>query len=74
MKKKMTITLGGLHCANCAKTIEKAMKNVDGAESAIVNLGAKKATVTYDDSKSSPKKIVESIERAGYEAKLEEER
>ena len=56
----------GMTCANCALSIEKALKKVDGVEQATVNLAMERATVRYDPKKAGPKELVKAIEKAGY--------
>ena len=48
MMKKITLTISGMHCASCALNIEKALKKLDGVESAVVNFANEEATAEYD--------------------------
>jgi len=66
-KEKTVIRIGGMHCAACAQTIERALKKEPGIIDAYVNFAAKKATVEYDSSKVSLDRIAEVIKEAGYE-------
>ena len=56
----------GMTCANCALSIERALKKVDGVEQAVVNLSLESATVKFDSDKADPKDLVKAIEKAGY--------
>ena len=40
--KFMELTIEGMHCAGCVSTVEKALQNVEGVKSAIVNLALEK--------------------------------
>jgi len=66
-KERAVIRIGGMHCAACAQTIEKALKKEQGILDAYVNFAAEKATVEYDSSKISLDRIAEVIKEAGYE-------
>ena len=57
----------GMTCANCATTIERNAKKVDGVGDAVVNYGNEKVTITYDAAITSPQAIIERIRRAGYD-------
>ena len=72
-EKKETISVGGMHCATCALTIEKAIKNAPGVVSSNVNFATEKATITYDAEKTSIGEIKKAIKNAGYEVEEEEE-
>jgi Cu+-exporting ATPase len=62
-----TITVGGMHCAACSARVEKALRKLDGIESASVNLVTEKAAVVYDPHTLRFSAIKEAIINAGYE-------
>ncbi len=64
---QVTIRIGGMTCAICVQTIEKALNNLDGVTSATVNLALERAYVTYIPSQVSLKKMQEVIVSAGYQ-------
>jgi Cu+-exporting ATPase len=64
MKKKIKIT--GMRCASCVKAIEAALKDLEGVEDISVNLATETAHITYEPSKISIEKIIETIESIGY--------
>ncbi|MDR1319314.1 MAG: heavy metal translocating P-type ATPase, partial [Treponema sp.] len=64
----VTIPIGGMTCAACAQRIEKAIKKLEGIETATVNLATEKATVVYNPIKVRTSAIKEAIEKAGYTA------
>lgn len=39
---KETFVIKGMHCASCANIIEKALQQVQGVSSAVVNFAAEK--------------------------------
>lgn len=61
-----TLFITGMTCASCVGRVEKALKKVEGVESAQVNLATEKAVV----SSSEPLDLMvltKAVERAGYE-------
>jgi Cu+-exporting ATPase len=64
---KETITVGGMHCAACSARVEKALRKLEGVQSAVVNLATEKATVVYDSKTLRISAIKEAIVNAGYE-------
>lgn len=62
------ISLPTIQCGMCVRTIEKALNKVDGIINIGVNVENKKATVTYDDTKTDLSKIETAISKAGYDA------
>lgn len=64
--RKETLKISGMHCATCAVTLEKALKNVEGVKSASVNLGAEQAAVEYDPARVSAASLQQAVTGAGY--------
>lgn len=62
-----TITVKGMTCDGCVKSVTKALKNVDGVQEALVDLSGQSATVTFDDGKTSVSALKEAVEDAGYD-------
>ena len=65
-EKKEIVQLAGLHCANCALTLEKALKKVSGVKDASVNYASAKARIEFDDSKAGMKDFAKAVEDVGY--------
>ncbi len=57
----------GMTCANCALTIERALKRLDGVVEANVNLAGERASVEYLPGVVSLAAIQQAIRDAGYE-------
>ncbi|MBR5460487.1 MAG: cadmium-translocating P-type ATPase [Clostridia bacterium] len=70
MKEKFNVT--GMSCAACVSRVEKAVKVLDGIKSVSVNLLSNSMLVEYDDSQSSPEKIISAVKSAGYGASLKD--
>lgn len=65
--KKIKIKISGMTCAVCAKTIEKALNNMDGVKGAAVNLVDQSADVDYDPEIVSIEEIGRKIEKLGFD-------
>jgi Cu+-exporting ATPase len=65
-KKEAIIGIGGMTCATCVVTVEKALKNLDGVYEATVNLASEKAKVVYDPSLLSTENLKYAIVGVGY--------
>ncbi len=64
-------SISGMHCASCASTIETALKALPGVEAAGVNFTTREASVVLKEaSELRPEKIIQSIEKLGYQAQL----
>jgi Cu+-exporting ATPase len=55
-------------CAACSARVERAIRKLQGIESAVVNLATEKATVVYDPALIRVPAIKEAVEKAGYKA------
>ncbi|MBZ0204009.1 MAG: cation transporter [Ignavibacteria bacterium] len=66
--KTEVISLPTVQCGMCKKNIEKAVKKIDGVTKIIVDISDKKASVTFDDTKTSLTAIENAISNAGYQA------
>ncbi len=64
--KKTDVRVTGMHCAMCVTTIEKTLNNLDGMDSATVDLNSESAHIVYDERKIDMSSIVKAIEGAGY--------
>lgn len=60
-------SIGGMSCAGCVASVEKALKSVDGVESSSVNFAEHTAEVEGD---FSPEVLIQAVVDAGYEAAL----
>jgi len=65
---EVTPGLIGMTCVNCAQTIEKALRDVDGVISASVNFAAEKAIVRYNPEVVTLAALKKAVSDAGYQA------
>lgn len=63
---KVSITIGGMTCAACAKRIEKAVSKLQGVVSASVNFATEKLSVEYDAAIVNLNEIKDIIQKTGY--------
>lgn len=64
-----TIDIGGMHCENCVKSIEKGINGVEGIAEAIVSLNDSNAAVKFDATKTDLVSIEKAIEKRGFSIK-----
>jgi Cu+-exporting ATPase len=64
---RVTIRIGGMHCAMCVKTIERALQSLDGVYEAVANLATEKAYIVYDERKVGIKEMKKAVEGSGYQ-------
>jgi Cu+-exporting ATPase len=65
--QRVSLAIGGMHCASCAQTIEKALARVTGVKEARVNFATEKATVLYDPGITAMNNLREAVEKSGYQ-------
>ena len=64
--KEVTIPVGGMSCAACAKAIERAVGKVSGVSTVSVNFATEKAAIKYDPAATRLSEIKQAIVKAGY--------
>jgi P-type Cu+ transporter len=65
--KKLVLNIGGMSCINCARSIEKALKKLNGITQATINLAAEKALIDYNPDVVDQKTIEDTITEVGYQ-------
>lgn len=66
--KRTGIKISGMHCANCAKNLERALSGRKGIIEAHVDFSNETAFVKYDPSRVSITDMEKTISEAGYKA------
>lgn len=66
----LSLTIEGMTCGGCAKSVSSILLSIDGVESAIVNLERKNAEITFDEQKTHAQALIAAIEDGGFEASL----
>jgi len=70
---KTSFPIIGMHCASCAKLIERQLKNTPGVMAAAVNYGSEQASVEHDAT-VTPKALASAVASAGYTAVVEKQK
>ena len=63
----ITLTLSGLHCGNCVKSVEKALHEVPGVEKVNVTLSPQQAIV---EGEVEAQTLIDAIDEIGFEAAI----
>ena len=66
-KEHVNLPILGMTCANCAVTVERALKRTEGVDEALVNLSSERVAVTFDSDQTVLNNLVSSIQNAGYD-------
>lgn len=69
--KSEELQLEGLHCADCAVTIEKTVAKLAGVQTVKVSFTSGKLKVDYDPEKVGHEALVQSVEKIGYKVTQE---
>ncbi len=56
----------GMHCAACAKIIEKKLKEIKGVEVVVVNIATEIAEINFDEQQNSLLEFNQKLEKFGY--------
>jgi Cu+-exporting ATPase len=67
MMEELTLKIKGMTCAMCVKSIETAVRSLEGVDEIKVNLATESAFLKYDPSKVTLDEIKKLIEEMGYE-------
>jgi Cu+-exporting ATPase len=63
---RKVFTVEGMHCANCARTVEKELNQIEGVAQAGVNFASNRCSIEYDGKKVTPGDLEESVVKLGY--------
>ena len=66
-KEHVNLPVLGMTCANCAVSVERALKKTEGVDDAMVNLSSERVAVTFDGDQAALNDLVTSIKDAGYD-------
>jgi P-type Cu+ transporter len=65
-EQTITLSIGGMTCANCAANIERSLKKLGGVKETAVNFASEQAKVSFDPGQLKITDIVQNVKRAGY--------
>ena len=64
---EIELPITGMHCVNCAATVEKALNEMrPGVVSVTVNFATERAQIAYIPGQVTPTDLIDAIEKAGY--------
>ena len=64
----INLDIQGMTCAGCASSVEKALGNVNGVDSAEVNFALNRASVHFNPEFANSSKLLSAVENAGFNA------
>ena len=65
--KNVRLTITGMHCGGCVKSVTQVLEALDGVEKVNVDLQGY-ADIQFDESKVSIGQLIETMEEAGFDA------
>ena len=69
--KTTTMTIKGMHCDGCARTVEALLARVPGVRKAEASFDARQARVLHDRNKAPEADLIAAIAKGGFEATVE---
>lgn len=65
--KSLNLTVRGMTCANCARSVERKLAGTPGVTKAVVELQGERALVEYDSDLVQPDVLKNAVRALGYE-------
>jgi copper chaperone len=69
MRKELTLSIEGMHCAGCVRRVAAVLQGVKGVEVGSVEVGS--AQTTFDTNQTSAEAVVAVVNRIGFSARVE---
>ena len=69
-EKTITFKIDGMYCSACPAIVKKVLTNVDGVKDTTVSYSKKTAVVTFEDTKTDTKSLIQATTKAGYQASV----
>jgi|TARA_B100000315_G_scaffold112565_2_gene103135 Cu+-exporting ATPase len=66
-RSTLTVSISGMTCASCVGRAENALRELDGVESAAVNLATERARIVYASASTNLTQIRKAVNEAGYD-------
>ena len=63
--ERITLDIDGMSCGHCVAAVKTELATVDGVAVDDVRIGS--ATLRYDPQVTTPERIAEAVDRAGYQ-------
>ena len=68
MGRSISFEIEGMTCAACSGRLERVLGQVEGVDSAAVNLALERANISYDPSRVEVSGLIARVEAAGFQA------
>lgn len=65
--ESLNLTVRGMTCANCARSVERKLSGTPGVTKAVVELQGERAVVEYDTDMVKPEVLKNAIRELGYD-------
>jgi copper chaperone CopZ len=65
--ESLNLSVHGMTCANCARTVERKLSSTPGVTRAVVELQGERALVEYDSDLVQPDVIRKAVSDLGYQ-------
>jgi copper chaperone CopZ len=66
--EKLTLQIDGMSCGHCVARVEKALSSLAGVAVKKVEVGS--AEMSYDPSRVAPDRILEAVDRLGFQPQV----
>jgi copper chaperone len=66
----VTLQVEGMTCQGCVRSVTRVLQGVAGVESVAVSLEGARAQVRFDPARTSPQRLAEAVQEAGYQARV----
>lgn len=70
MAENVKFTISNMHCENCAKRVENALKANEAVSEVKVNLESQSVCVSYDAQKTNVEAIQKALTAANFQAEI----
>lgn len=68
--KTTILTIDGMHCEGCARTIEALLSRVEGVRKADASFNKRQARVLHDQNTASTTRLAEAVAKGGFTAEV----
>jgi P-type Cu+ transporter len=65
--ESLNLSVRGMTCANCARSVERTLSSTPGVTKAVVELQGERAYVEYDPDLVKPETVANAVRELGYE-------
>ena len=66
--KVLKLSVAGMHCGSCSKTVQTALSKLDGVQAAKVSYTRKSAEVKYNPATVNDESIIQTVNATGFTA------